>query len=80
MEDIEWADSTWNGFMSSNCVSFGSDLIVNVKKLTGINPKWTMGYGEGYIWTVRTCQHIILSLFTSIWKILNGLTALGMDS
>jgi hypothetical protein len=64
MEDIEWADSTWNGFISSNCVSFGSDLVVNVRKLTGTKPKLAMVW---HIWTPRTCQHIILSHFTSIY-------------
>jgi hypothetical protein len=78
MEDVEWADSTWNEFMSQNCVSFSSDLIVNDQKLTGAKPKWAMVW---HIWTVRTCQHnIMLSLFTSIMKIWNGLTAHEMDS
>lgn len=63
MEDVEWADSTWNEFMSQNCVSFSSDLIVNDQKLTGAKPKWAMVW---HIWAVSqnlSAQHHVITIY-----------------
>jgi hypothetical protein len=75
MEDIEGSGGSWFGFVTTDSITLGPDLMMSSKFSASCHPKIDMAW---HPWTTRSQNQSSESFIKPIWRTLKGLEATGL--